>query len=102
MDCGHEMQLRLDTVMQGNYLFVRDWFACMFLMTATNASQGGMEVDEGFFSTETLEDFKASTLICKISQGTDGNATVTTDGCSSYASMVKDGAAASPSDSRRG
>lgn len=54
-----------------------------------------MEVDEDFFSTETPEDFKASTLISKISQRTDGNATVTTDGYSSYASMVKDGAAAS-------
>ena len=183
-DCGHEMQLRSGTVMQGSHLPVRDWFACMFLLTATKRAisakeiqrqlgrkryqpvwemahklrdvmgrrdslyrlKGGLEVDEGFFSTETpegqkdcplkrgrgsqrktsvivmaessrpktttvkkygtskavghikmqvIDNFKASTLIGKISQGTDGNASVTTDGYSGYASMEKDGAAAS-------
>ena len=44
---------------------------------------------------QVIDDFKASTLIGKISQGTDGNTTVTTDGYSSYASMEKDGAVAS-------
>ena len=49
----------------------------------------------GHIKMQVIDDFKASTLISKISQGTDGNATVTTDGYSSYASMEKDGAAAS-------
>ena len=35
MDCKHEMQLRSDTVMQGSHLPMRDWFAAMFLLTAT-------------------------------------------------------------------
>ena len=94
MDCKHEMQLRSGTVMQGSHLPVRDWFAAMFLLTATRraisakeiqrqlgrkryqpvwemvhklrdvmgrrdslyALHGDMEVDEGFFSTETPED----------------------------------------------
>ena len=96
MDCKHEMQLRSGTVMQGSHLPVRDWFAAMFLLTATRraisakeiqrqlgrkryqpvwemvhklrdvigrrgslyALHGDMEVDEGFFSTETPEDQK--------------------------------------------
>ena len=94
--CKHEMQLRSGTVMQGSHLPVRDWFAAMFLLTATRraisakeiqrqlgrkryqpvwemvhklrdvmgrrdslyALHGDMEVDEGFFSTETPEDQK--------------------------------------------
>ena len=82
--------------MQGSHLPVRDWFAAMFLLTATRraisakeiqrqlgrkryqpvwemvhklrdvmgrrdslyALHGDMEVDEGFFSTETPEDQK--------------------------------------------
>ena len=35
MDCKHEMLLRSGTVMQGSHLPVRDWFAAMFLLTAT-------------------------------------------------------------------
>ena len=35
MDCKHEMTLRSGTVMQGSNLPIRDWFAAMFLMTAT-------------------------------------------------------------------
>ena len=184
MDCKHEMQLRSGTVMQGSHLPVRDWFAAMFLLTATKRAistkeiqrqigrkryqpvwemvhklrdvmgkrdggyplHGDMEVDEGFFSTETpeeqkdcplkrgrgsqrktsvlvmaesslpktppakkystpksvghikmqvIDDFKASTITGKIKQGTDGNADVTTDGFSSYASLGKDGVASS-------
>ena len=96
MDCKHEMQLRSGTVMQGSHLPVRDWFAAMFLLTATKRAistkeiqrqigrkryqpvwemvhklrdvmgkrdggcplHGDMEVDEGFFSTETPEEQK--------------------------------------------
>lgn len=184
MDCKHEMQLRSGTVMQGSHLPVRDWFAAMFLLTATKRAistkeiqrqigrkryqpvwemvhklrdvmgkrdggyplHGDMEIDEGFFSTETpegqkdcplkrgrgsqrkasvlvmtesslsktppakkystpksvghikmqvIDDFRASTIKGKIKQGTDGNAYVTTDGFSSYASLEKDGVASS-------
>lgn len=184
MDCRHEMQLRSGTVMQGSHLPIRDWFATMFLLTATKRAisakeiqrqlgrkryqpvwemvhklrdvmgkrddryvlHGDVEIDEGFFSTETpeeqkdcplkrgrgsrrktsvlvmaessrpktlpakkhstpkavghikmlvIDDFKASTITGKIKQGTDGNADVTTDGLSSYASLDKEGAVAS-------
>ena len=184
MDCKHEMLLRSGTVMQGSHLPVRDWFAAMFLLTATKRAistkeiqrqigrkryqpvwemvhklrdvmgkrdggcplHGDMEVDEGFFSTETpeeqkdcplkrgrgsqrktsvlvmaesclpkmppakmystpksvghikmqvIDDFKASAITGKIKQGTDGNADVTTDGFSSYASLEKNGVASS-------
>ena len=40
---------------------------------------------------QVIDDFKASTIKGKIKQGTDGNAYVTTDGFSSYASLEKDG-----------
>ena len=40
---------------------------------------------------QVIDDFKASTITGKIKQGTDGNADVTTDGFSSYASLGKDG-----------
>lgn len=96
MDCKHEMTLRSGTVMQGSKLPVRDWFAAMFLLTATKRAisgkeiqrqlgrkryqpvwemahklrdvmgkrdarynlHGDVEIDEGFFSTETPEDQK--------------------------------------------
>ena len=44
---------------------------------------------------QVIGDFKASTITGKIKQGTDGNADVTTDGVSSYASLEKDGATSS-------
>ena len=40
---------------------------------------------------QVIDDFKASTITGKIRQGTDGNADVTTDGFSSYASLEKNG-----------
>lgn len=96
LDCKHEMQLRSGTVMQDSHLPVRDWFAAMFLLTATKRAistkeiqrqigrkryqpvwemvhklrdvmgkrdecyplHGNMEIDEGFFSTETPEEQK--------------------------------------------
>ena len=96
MDCKHEMTLRSGTVMQGSNLPIRDWFAAMFLLTATKRAisakeiqrqlgrkryqpvwemahklrdmmgkrdecyplHGNMEIDEGFFSTETPEEQK--------------------------------------------
>ena len=92
MDCKHEMTLRSGTVMQGSNLPIRDWFAAMYLLTATKRAisskeiqrqlgrkryqpvwemvhklrdvmgkrdarynlHGDVEIDEGFFSTETL------------------------------------------------
>ena len=93
MDCKHEMTLRSGTVMQGSNLPIRDWFAAMYLLTATRRAisskeiqrqlgrkryqpvwemvhklrdvmgkrdarynlHGDVEIDEGFFSTETPE-----------------------------------------------
>ena len=56
MDCKHEMTLRSGTVMQGSNLPIRDWFAAMYLLTATRYNlHGDVEIDEGFFSTETPE-----------------------------------------------
>ena len=49
----------------------------------------------GHIKMQVIDDFKASTITGKIKQGTDGNADVTTDGFSSYASLGKDGAAIS-------
>ena len=96
MDCKHDITLCSGTVMQGSNLPIRDWFAAMFLLTATKHAisakeiqrqlgrkryqpvlemvhklhdvmgkrdarynhQGDVEIDEGFFSTETPEDQK--------------------------------------------
>ena len=44
MDCKHEMQLRSGTVMQGSHLPVRDWFAAMFLLTATKRAISAKEI----------------------------------------------------------
>ena len=44
MDCKHEMQLRSGTVMQGSHLPVRDWFAAMFLLTATRRAISAKEI----------------------------------------------------------
>ena len=44
MDCKHEMQLRSGTVMQGSHLPVRDWFAAMFLLTATKRAISTKEI----------------------------------------------------------
>ncbi len=44
MDCKHEMQLRSDTVMQGSHLPMRDWFAAMFLLTATKRAISAKEI----------------------------------------------------------
>ena len=49
----------------------------------------------GHIKMQVIDDFKASTIKGKIKQGTDGNAYVTTDGFSSYASLEKDGVASS-------
>ena len=40
----HEMQLRSGTVMQGSHLPVRDWFAAMFLLTATKRAISTKEI----------------------------------------------------------
>lgn len=98
--CRHETTLRSGTVMQGSKLPIRDWFAVMFLLTATKRAisakemqrqlgrkryqpvwemthklrdvmdrrdsayklHGDMEIDEGFFSTETSEGQKGCPL----------------------------------------
>ena len=44
MDCKHEMQLCSGTVMQGSHLPVRDWFAAMFLLTATKRAISAKEI----------------------------------------------------------
>ena len=44
MDCRHEMQLRSGTVMQGSRLPVCDWFAAMFLQTATKRAISAKEI----------------------------------------------------------
>ncbi len=44
MDCKREMQLRSGTVMQGSHLPVRDWFAAMFLLTATKRAISAKEI----------------------------------------------------------
>ena len=49
----------------------------------------------GHIKMQVIDDFKASTITGKIKQGTDGNADVTTDGFSSYASLEKNGVASS-------
>ena len=70
MDCKHEMTLRSGTVMQGSNLPIRDWFAKRYqpvwemvhklrdVMGKRDARynlHGDVEIDEGFFSTETPE-----------------------------------------------
>ena len=42
--CGHETTLRSGTVMQGSNLPVRDWFATMFLLTATKRTISAREI----------------------------------------------------------
>ena len=49
----------------------------------------------GHIKMQVIDDFKASAITGKIKQGTDGNADVTTDGFSSYASLEKNGVASS-------
>ena len=108
MDCKHEMTLRSGTVMQGSNLPIRDWFAAMYLLTATKRAistkeiqrqlgrkryqpvwemahklrdvmgkrdarynlHGDVEIDEGFFSTETPEGQKD----CPLKRGREANA----------------------------
>ena len=47
MDCKHEMTLRSGTVMQGSNLPIRDWFAAMYLLTATKRAISSKEINWG-------------------------------------------------------